>query len=75
MSKFSWAVSRHRGRILKDDPEPFADFILVVRRIKAVDLHLSTRRLQQRRQDFDGGCFSSTVGPQKGKDLARLDGK
>lgn len=59
--------------VLKHDAEPLAHGVLGMRWIETVDFHLASCRLEQSRQDLDGGRFACAVGTEKRKDFAGLD--
>jgi hypothetical protein len=58
-----------KARVLKDNPEPLASFILMGPGIEPVEFNGAARRPQERGEHFDCGGLAGAVGAEKGEYL------
>jgi len=59
--------------VLKDDPKSAPHFVLLVLRVKSIDLDGATSGLEQGGQHFDGGRLAGAIRAQEGEDFTLLD--
>src|SRR5256885_10211142 len=73
--KFPWGEFFVEKREIGDVSHPFADLQRLLLHIEAANARAARGRLNEARENFDGGGLAGSIGAENGEKFARMDGQ